>query len=105
VEKSGLTFHSIKYRSREGDFTLWAKQMPAAFAIRLKKGLIDQRKAGAKARVQFVQMLKGDAGDYLVLIDTQSGDRTVWTRETFDKHSQGRASGRRWPIRFWRRSS
>ena len=75
-----------EYRAREGNLTFWAKQMPEAFSIELKKGLIDQRKVGAKNRIQYVQRLKGKAGDYLVITDEVTGARNVFPREVFEKH-------------------
>jgi hypothetical protein len=75
-----------KYRSLQGNLVFWAKQMPDAFEIQYKTGLVDQRKAGAKHRVQYVQTLKGKAGDYLVITDMATGMRNVFSREAFEKH-------------------
>jgi hypothetical protein len=73
-----------QYRSKRGTRTLWAKRMPADFSIRVDRGVVDQRKAGARAKVQYVALLEGTAGDYLVIPDLATGTRTVYSGPEFD---------------------
>ena len=73
-----------RFRLKRTDIEVWAKRMPEAFELRMKLGRVDQRKAGAKQVVDFVQILKGDAGDYLV-INPSTGSKSVHQRTSFEK--------------------
>ena len=73
-----------RYRLKRVGIEVWAKRMPEAFELRLKLGRVDQRKAGAKQVVDFVQLLKGDAGDYLVL-DAATGGKSVYHGASFER--------------------
>ena len=66
-----------QYRGRRGTRTIWAKRMPKDFSFRVPRGRVDQRKAGARAIVEFVQIIEGRAGDYLVITDLGTGQRRV----------------------------
>jgi hypothetical protein len=73
-----------RYRLKRVGIEVWAKRMPEAFELKMKLGRVDQRKAGAKQVVDFVQLLKGDAGDYLV-IDADTGDKSVHHGPSFER--------------------
>jgi hypothetical protein len=73
-----------RYRLRRAGIEVWAKRMPEAFELRIKLGRVDQRKAGAKQVVDYVQFLRGDTGDYLI-IDTATGTKSVHRGPSFER--------------------
>lgn len=73
-----------RFRPKSGTVDVYAIQMPDAFEIRTNRRKVDQRKAGARNTVQYVSVLKGDAGDYLAIVNPGTGTRTVYERATFE---------------------
>jgi hypothetical protein len=57
--------------------------MPEDFNIEVDEGTLDQRKAGAKQRVQYISNLQGKAGDFLVVSDLATGRRRSLPRAGF----------------------
>lgn len=73
-----------QYRRRKGTGTLWAKQVPTDFQIDHPKGRLDQRRAGAQSATDLATRTEGKAGDYLVIIDRDTGQQVAWPREAFE---------------------
>ena len=74
----------LRYKARRGHLFVWAMRMPEDFSFTVDLGKVDQRKAGSKRVVQYVQRLEGKAGD-LLIVDTALGRRSIMSRETFAK--------------------
>lgn len=74
-----------RFRLKSGTLEVHAIQMPEAFEIRTKLAKVDQRKAGARNAVQYVALLKGEAGDYLVIVDPATGTRAARRQALFEE--------------------
>jgi len=79
---TGRALHPVSVEARD------SHALGQAYARRLfypsRLGVVDQRKAGARAKVQYVALLEGTAGDYLVIPDLATGTRTVYSGPEFD---------------------
>jgi hypothetical protein len=71
-----------EYRGPHGKI-VYARQRSEPFRTTLRRGLVDQRKAGSGHRVDYRVVTKGEAGDY-ELYDQQDGTRSAMARAIFE---------------------
>jgi hypothetical protein len=74
-----------RFRWRNSGKLVWAKRMPEDFRIETVTGVVDQRKAGARHKREYVTVLTGSAGDYLIVSDLGTGQRFSFPGANFDE--------------------
>lgn len=77
--------YKAKKPGKRGRSKVWAKKMPEAFSVSSPAGTVNQTKSGSRHKVQYVRVEEGEAGDYLVILDPDTGHRSSFPGPAFEK--------------------